>query len=113
MGKRVLVCGGRSYWNVSAFRKAMSEIDADFIISGGASGADQLASEYANDMNIDQVVYPANWTKYGKSAGPIRNQLMIDDAEPDLVVAFKGGSGTADMVRRAHLAGIKVIEIND
>ena len=48
---------------------------------------------------------PADWTKHGKAAGPIRNQKMLDEC-PDLVVAFPGGKGTADMVRRAMKAGI-------
>lgn len=47
----------------------------------------------------------------GKAAGPIRNQHMIDTAKPDLVVSFPGGAGTADMVRRAKAAGVRVIEV--
>ena len=45
--------------------------------------------------------------------GHIRNQQMIDEGKPDLVVAFKGGTGTADMVRRAKKHNIKVIEVKD
>jgi hypothetical protein len=51
----------------------------------------------------------AEWKKYGPAAGPIRNQRMLDWG-PDLVVAFSGGKGTADMVRRARAAGVEVIE---
>jgi len=53
----------------------------------------------------------AKWSKHGRAAGPIRNQEMIDECKPDLVVAFPGGRGTADMVRRAKAAGIRVIEV--
>ena len=52
--------------------------------------------------------YPAQWDVYGRRAGPIRNQEMIDEGKPDGVVAFPGGKGTADMVRRAEAAGLKV-----
>lgn len=57
--------------------------------------------------------YPANWSKYKKKAGPIRNQQMLDEGKPDLVVAFSGGTGTADMVHRAKVANVKVIEIGE
>jgi hypothetical protein len=48
----------------------------------------------------------ADWEKLGRSAGPIRNQAMLDEGRPDLVVAFPGHHGTADMVRRARAAGV-------
>jgi hypothetical protein len=51
----------------------------------------------------------ADWRKYGAAAGPIRNQRMLE-GPPDIVVAFAGGKGTADMVQRARAAGIAVIE---
>lgn len=52
-------------------------------------------------------VFPRSATN-GKAAGPIRNQRMLDEGKPDLVVAFPGGRGTADMVRRAKAAGVPV-----
>lgn len=84
------------------------------IITGGATGADSAAEDWAAVNWTDLQVYrikPSEWLKYGKAAGPHRNQRMIDEGEPDLVVAFPGGKGTADMVKRAKAAGIKVIEI--
>ena len=59
----------------------------------------------------ERGVAEADWAKHGRKAGPIRNQRMIDEGRPDLVVAFPGGTGTADMVERARVAGIRVIEI--
>jgi hypothetical protein len=56
---------------------------------------------------------PADWKAHGRAAGPIRNQRMIDEHRPELVVAAPGGRGTADMVRRARAAGIEVFEIPD
>jgi len=52
----------------------------------------------------------ANWAELGRKAGPIRNQQMLDEGKPNLVVAFPGGRGTADIVRRARAAGIEVVE---
>lgn len=59
--------------------------------------------------------FPADWKRYGKAAGPIRNQQMIDEGKPDLVLAFheniNESRGTKDMVARARGIGIKVIII--
>ena len=83
------------------------------IISGGARGVDTVAIDWAVVNWTDFKEYPADWKKYHKAAGPIRNQQMLDEEHPDLVVAFPGGEGTADMVRRAKAAGIEVIEVED
>jgi hypothetical protein len=53
-------------------------------------------------MNYVPVIeFPANWKVYGRAAGPIRNMKMLLEGKPDLVVAFPGGIGTADMVKKA------------
>lgn len=53
----------------------------------------------------------ADWEDLGRKAGPIRNQRMLDDGRPELVVAFPGGPGTAHMCRIAREAGVEVIEV--
>jgi hypothetical protein len=116
---RVLICGGRDYTNVKRFWYEIDKIsqNLDFdnnqpitIIHGAAKGADSLANDYAEECGWDVEVYPADWGKYGNSAGPIRNQQMLD-SKPDLVIAFPGRSGTAHMVSIAKKAKIKVIEV--
>ena len=113
---RVLVCGGRDYTNREDFFWHMTHTAVGWaewtIISGCAKGADSLAIDFANTYNLDCLKFPADWKKHGRGAGPIRNQQMLDEGKPDLVVAFPGGTGTADMVRRAKNAGVKVIEID-
>jgi hypothetical protein len=83
------------------------------IIHGKAKGADRIADEWAvvNFLPIEE--YPADWDAHGKAAGAIRNQQMLDEGKPDMVVAFPGRVGTADMVRRARKAGIRVAEIKE
>ena len=76
-----------------------------------ASGADRLGERFAKANNCELLVFPADWNKFGKAAGFIRNQQMIDEGKPDLVVALPGGRGTADMVRRAKKHGIEVAEV--
>lgn len=81
------------------------------VIHGAAPGADSLAKEWADLRGIAENGYPADWTRFGRKAGPIRNQRMLDQGKPDIVIAFPGGRGTADMVRRARTAGIPALEV--
>ena len=111
---RVLVCGGRDFEDV---RLAMHTLDSwhaaqpiSCIIEGGAEGADRLARRWAYAAGIGVDTYKADWDLHGRAAGPIRNQRMIDEGKPDLVIAFPGGRGTADMVRRARVAAIDLLE---
>lgn len=116
---RILVCGGRHFNDRSMMSIALAEFkprpiteaSEHIFILGGASGADKLAEEWADVFGIRKRVFPANWAQNGKAAGPIRNQRMLDEGRPELVIAFPGGNGTADMVRRARSAGILVREI--
>ena len=113
---RILVCGGRDYADRA---RVWQELDAWrakhgrlVVIQGGARGADEHARTWAYlQSSVYLINEPADWKKDGRRAGPIRNQRMIDDHRPDWVLAFPGGSGTADMVRRAEKAGLKVVRI--
>jgi predicted polyphosphate/ATP-dependent NAD kinase len=132
---KVLVTGGRYYGallpgtpreNLAHERKRVDKelfmlnetltqmrIDGELtsIIHGGATGADAAAAYWAKRTMIECQVFKADWKTQKRAAGPIRNQRMIDEGRPDLVVAFLGGDGTADMVKRARKAGIEVREI--
>ncbi|WP_338575813.1 DUF2493 domain-containing protein [Brevundimonas olei] len=114
---RVIVCGGRDYSNYEAVCEALDSIHVSgrgihVIIHGNARGADTLAGRWAGERRVKCWPVPANWSRDGKRAGPLRNQRMIGH-QPDLVVAFPGGRGTADMVGRAEKAGVQVIQIKD
>jgi len=82
------------------------------IIAGEARGADTLAKTFAARHEFKYLGFPALWGQYGKAAGPIRNQQMLDEGRPDLVLAFhddiEHSKGTGDIVRRARKAGIPV-----
>jgi len=82
-----------------------------FIIHGGATGADKIADEWSVVNWVPQQEYRADWEKWGKRAGPIRNQVMLNVGKPDLVIAFPGGDGTANMVRIARNRGVCTIEV--
>jgi len=111
---RVLVCGGRGYKDSGKMRMALDALRKRYgvltIIEGGAKGADMLALRWCLEQESVRLIHhPADWDKHGLAAGPKRNQEMIDEYHPELVLAFPGGVGTADMVRRAHEANIAVL----
>lgn len=131
----LLVCGGRGFgrnflylegeaWEKrkleaekerSFLAKALSEIDQQFgpftnILHGGAKGADHLAAEWARDHGKNVICVAADWDSLGKAAGPARNQKMLDEHHPEMVVAFSGGKGTMDMLERSLKTDALVIQ---
>src|SRR5689334_6115167 len=110
---RVLVTGGRHYDNAVEVQRALDSVVGRFglptVIHGGATGADQLAARWAFRVGASVVARPADWKRHGGMAGPLRNREMLE-LKPNLVIAFPGGRGTADMVRRARAAGVPVEE---
>ena len=112
---RVLVCGGRDFSDKALLENTLRlwhrVRGVDTIIEGNAHGADRMAGYWARKNRITNLKFPADWEAHGKAAGAIRNQQMLDEGKPDLVIAFPGGRGTADMVKRARKAGIEVMEV--
>jgi hypothetical protein len=116
-GIRVLICGGRQFADAEYLAQALDAIRQRcgpfaVVIHGAARGADTLAGEWAVARHIPVLAFPAQWDAFKKrgSAGPIRNQQMLTEGKPDLVIAFPGARGTAHMVRLAREAGVEVIE---
>lgn len=109
---KVLVCGGRDFDDEGLLGSRLwhlrNENGLTHVIHGGANGADKLAGEWARSQySVQEVICPANWYLHGKAAGPMRNRAMAEIG-PDLVLAFKGGRGTENMVKTAEALGIQV-----
>jgi RimJ/RimL family protein N-acetyltransferase len=110
---KVLVCGGRDFEDAELLYRTLDELPRPCcIIHGAARGADALAAEWAHSRQQLQMPFPAQWSLYGRAAGMHRNIQMLEQGEPDLVVAFEGGRGTAHMVRTSRAAGVQVLCIN-
>ncbi len=120
---KVLITGGRNYTNQALVNQVLDALlvryPAMVLIHGDAKGADTLGRMWAECHSVPHVPYPAEWDKHKppegsnrkNPAGPIRNRKMLTEGKPDLVVAFAGGSGTADMVQIALDAGVRLLDM--
>lgn len=112
---RIIVAGSRTFNDYQLLSKELDDVirtigDTVEIVSGGANGADKLGERYASERGLCLAHFTANWDKYGKSAGMIRNKDMLDYAmhgSPYLVAFWDGKSkGTENMINRAKRAGV-------
>jgi hypothetical protein len=112
---RLVVTGGRDYCETKRIFAALDELHSrkpvSALIEGEARGLDVRAKAWAKRRGIPVREFPADWGRYDKAAGGIRNQQMIDEGRPDYGLVFPGGAGTADMRRRLVAAGIPFDEV--
>lgn len=110
---KLAIVGSRSFNNYDLMLRAVqyliSEIPIDLIISGGARGADKLAELVANELGIPTEIYPADWDRFGKQAGFLRNETMAKEA--DIIMAFWDGEskGTKHMIKTTNKLGKTLI----
>ncbi len=111
---RLLFSGDRNWTRVAPVTEVLSWFDPtrDIVVHGAAKGLDSLAGNLAHSMGFTVVSFPAHWTQYGKRAGRIRNQEMLD-TDPDIVFAFhpniKESKGTKHMIEISCLKGTPVL----
>lgn len=116
---RVIIAGSRSYDDYNTLTEecdrilSLKVVDADteiVVVSGHASGADALGERYAQERGFGLETFPADWTKFGRAAGPIRNAQMASVAHA--LIAFpKAGEvnrGTKNMVDLAVRKGLQI-----
>lgn len=130
---KVLVCGGRRFGYDSRFACDITPEEAErtaaerafvraylyswhatapisVLIHGDATGTDRVSGKWAQDVGVQEVRCPANWKHFEKRAGFLRNAAMLL-LQPDVVIAFPGGAGTADMMAQAGNKGIRVVPV--
>lgn len=119
--KVILVTGSRDWTNEETIRNTLILIvsgmeKAICLVHGAARGADSLAASVGKSFGWKVIPVPADWDKYGKAAGPIRNSQMLDEYKPDIVVAFHddlpNSKGTKDCVEKALRKGVPVLLFN-
>lgn len=111
---QTIIAGSRSF---NDYERLLSLINAlpfwpSLIISGLAKGADQLGLKFAYEYDVPVQKYPADWKRFGKQAGFIRNREMAQHA--DVLVAFWDGEsrGTAHMIKTAKKQGVRFIIVD-
>lgn len=112
---KVIACGSRNWIDKDRITYILENLPANtIIIEGGARGADAICRIVAKKLEFETITENAEWEKYGKVAGPIRNRAMIDKYQPiDQVIAFHNdidnSKGTKDMVNYALIKHIPVL----
>lgn len=110
--KKVIIAGGRYFNDYELLKSScdhlLKHVDQITIVSGKAKGADALGEKYADEKGYAKLFYPADWDKYGKSAGPKRNYQMAEVA--DFLIAFWDGEsrGTKSMIDIAKSKGLQI-----
>ena len=117
--RTIVVTGGRTYSDAARVAEVLGTVLARagsmVVRHGDATGADRLAKDWCEANGVPDDPFPITmqeWRTYGKASGPIRNARMLaEPPKPDLVVAFPGGTGTADCVAQARALGIPVLAV--
>lgn len=121
---RIIVAGGRDFEDYDLLEEKVTEIIDELgaeefeIVSGGARGADKLGETYANQRDLPWRRFPAEWDKYGKGAGHVRNAQMgnyaTEDGYTGVLIAFWDGNstGTSNMISIAKRLKMKIYIIN-
>lgn len=119
--RRVLVTGSRNYDDKDILFDALADQyePGMIVVHGGARGADTIACEWVKKMQslgyqVTTEVHQADWYEYGKAAGLVRNEVMVD-AGADVCLAFPLGEsrGTRHCMSAAEKAGIPVINLGE
>lgn len=109
---KVLVFGSRRWVDQFPIEKALRSLPiSTTLVHGDARGADRIAGYVAEIIGLKVKVYPADWARYGKAAGPVRNEVMLkDNPDIELALGFTIGDtpGSVDMMRRLRMAGINL-----
>jgi hypothetical protein len=119
---RVIVAGGRDYFFSLNDYNILDCLHEHFgfteIVSGGANGADDGGEKWAEGKEMSVRVFPADWGKYGRAAGPMRNKQMAEyvasvgsSRKAGLCILFPGGAGTRNMYMAALEHGIQVLDL--
>lgn len=111
---KVIVAGSRHFNNKNFIWDIIdnSPFPITELVHGCAKGVDTIAGEWALHNKISVKEFPANWEKYGKGAGPVRNMEMAKYADALIAIIFENSRGTMNMIQTALKLGLHVFVIN-
>lgn len=109
---KLIIAGGRDYHfseaDVAHLDSLLATMPIDEVVTGAATGADRCGSQWARSRGLPVREFPADWDRYGRQAGPIRNRAMANYA--DAVILFPGKQGTLSMRTEANRAGLIIVD---
>lgn len=109
MQSKIAFTGGRDYTDDVTVYTVLNVLQPDYVLVGDADGLDRLVRTFCKRLAIPFTKFVADWETHGKSAGPMRNSKLLEEAE--LLIAFPGGRGTANCIQQAQEQGIPVLEV--
>lgn len=114
---RVLICAGRHYADTKMSRQVLDAYHClrpvQVLIHGGNQFIGSDVEDWAREMGVNVVRYPSNWQHHGKQAERHRNQFMLADSRPDVIIALPGGDDTLELVNQAWISGIHVLMVDN
>lgn len=107
---RVIIAGARccNHYHVVCQAVHDSGFDITTVVSGCAVGVDTLGERYADEHGIPCERHPADWKKYGRAAGHIRNHEMALCADALIAILMGESRGTRNMIQQAREAGLPI-----
>jgi hypothetical protein len=103
--KRIVIGGYRNFNDYEIFKDFVDLCIRDkteiTILSGHCKGTDLMAERYAKEKGFALEIHPADWKKYGKAAGPIRNRQMVENADTVIAFASETATGTKNLIQNA------------
>ena len=106
---RLAVVGSRDFTDYDRLSRAIASFpDVKVVISGGAKGADALAERAAEDLGLECEVFRADWKRYGRGAGPMRNTMIVENSDAILAFLLPGSRGTLDTLKKATKRGLRL-----
>lgn len=112
---KIIIAGGRDFNDYELLKKEATAFlleietgEAIQIVSGGAKGVDTMGERFAQENDLEVVLFPANWKSFGRAAGPKRNAQMADYAT-HLLSFWNGESkGTKSMISLAKKKKLRI-----
>ena len=112
---KVIIAGSRHITNSSVVAGAIAQWQLAYplteVVVGGGRGVDHLAEQWALAESMPLRRFPADWERYGRAAGPIRNRQMASYAKGLLALPAGASRGTRDMITQAHKYGLTIFVI--
>ena len=106
--RKTAVVGSRTWNNYQFLKEKLLEHKVEFIISGGAAGADEQSRLFAKEFGLSILIFYPDWNKYGSQAGFIRNKLIVENCDELICFRINMSKGCSHSVELAKKMNKKI-----